>query len=97
MTIKFLFSIIPLGSKFSINIEISEEEANIFCDNDLDKKIVNLTYFEIERENNKTIFEVSTFASSREQAKYISDNWKENAINIYPKVIDLLTNPNQEL
>ena len=48
-------------------------------------------------ENNKTIFEVSTFASSREQAKYISDNWKENAINIYPKVIDLLTNPNQEL
>lgn len=40
---------------FSINIEISEEEANIFCDNDLDKKIVNLTYFEIERENNKTI------------------------------------------
>ena len=38
-------------------------------------------------ENNKTIFEVSTFASSREQAKYISDNWKENAINIYPNNI----------
>lgn len=47
-------------------------------------------------ENNITIFEVSTFAASREQAKYISDNWKENAINIYPKMIDLLTNPNQE-
>ena len=48
-------------------------------------------------ENNKNIFEVSTFAASREQAKFISDNWKENAINIYPKIIDLLTNPNQEL
>ena len=48
-------------------------------------------------ENNKTIFEVSTSAASREQAKLISDNWKENAINIYPKIIDLLTNPNQEL
>ena len=48
-------------------------------------------------ENNKNIFEVSTFAASREQAKFISDNWRENAINIYPKIIDLLTNPNQEL
>ncbi len=47
-------------------------------------------------ENNRNIFEVSTFAASREQAKYISDNWKENAINIYPKMIDLLTKPNQE-
>ena len=45
-------------------------------------------------ENNRTIFEVSTSAASRDQAKYISDNWKENAINIYPKMIDLLTKPN---
>lgn len=48
-------------------------------------------------EHNKTIFEVSTFAASREQAKYISDNWKENAINLYPKFMDILTNPNQEI
>ena len=47
-------------------------------------------------EHNKTIFEVSTFAASREQAKFISDNWKENAINIYPNMINLLTKPNQE-
>ena len=45
-------------------------------------------------ENNRTIFNVSISAASREQAKYISDNWKENAINIYPKMMDLLTNPN---
>lgn len=47
-------------------------------------------------ENSRTIFEVSTSAASREQAKYISDNWKENAINIYPKMIDLLTKINKE-
>ena len=41
-----------------------------------------------------SIFNVSISAASREQAKYISDNWKENAINIYPKMMDLLTNPN---
>ena len=45
-------------------------------------------------EHNKTIFEVSTFAASREQAKSISDNWKENAVDIYPNMINLLTKPN---
>lgn len=42
-------------------------------------------------ENNKTTFQVSTFATSREQAKYICENWKENAVNIYPDIINLLT------
>ena len=47
-------------------------------------------------ENNRTIFEVSVSAASREQAKFISDNWKEKAIDIYPKMIDLLVNPHPE-
>ena len=47
-------------------------------------------------EYNKTIFEVSTFAASREQAKFISDNWKENAVDIYPSMINLLTKPNKD-
>ena len=47
-------------------------------------------------EHNKTIFEVSTFAGSREQAKLISDNWKENAVDIYPNIINLLTKPNKD-
>lgn len=42
-------------------------------------------------ENNKIIFEVQTFASSREQAKKIVDNWMSNAQDIYPKILDLLT------
>lgn len=42
-------------------------------------------------ENNKTIFEVRTFAGSNEHAKLISDNWKANANVIYPKILDLLT------
>ena len=48
-----------------------------------------------KEEYNKTIFEVSTFAASREQAKFISDNWKENAVDIYPNIINLLTKPNK--
>ena len=42
-------------------------------------------------ENNKTIFEVRTFAGSNKQAKFISDNWKNNANVIYPKILNLLT------
>lgn len=47
-------------------------------------------------EQNQTIFEIATFAHSREQAKSISDNWKENAISLYPQFIELLTKSNQE-
>lgn len=41
-------------------------------------------------ENNEIIFEVRTFAGSNERAKRISDNWKNNANIIYPKILALL-------
>ena len=47
-------------------------------------------------ENNKTFFEVRTFAGSNENAKQISDNWKNNAYNIYPKILDLLYGCNHQ-
>ena len=39
---------------------------------------------------NETIFEVKTFAGSREQAKEIVYNWKQNAELIYPEIIHIL-------
>lgn len=41
-------------------------------------------------ENNEIVFEVRTFAGSRDRAKKISENWKNNAVEIYPKILDLL-------
>ena len=41
-------------------------------------------------EKNETIFEVRTFAGSRDRAKRIVDNWNKNASIIYPKVLDIL-------
>ena len=41
-------------------------------------------------EKNETIFEVKTFAGSRDRAKKIVDNWNKNASKIYPKILDLL-------
>lgn len=46
-------------------------------------------------ENNETLFEVSTFAGSRENAKKIVDNWNKNANTIFPKILDLLLNSNE--
>ena len=43
-------------------------------------------------EKNEILFEVSTYAGSRERAKQISDNWKNNANTHYPKIINLLLN-----
>lgn len=47
-------------------------------------------------ENNKTIFEVKTFAGSNEQAKRIADNWRNNASTIYPQIINLLNNMSED-
>lgn len=41
-------------------------------------------------ENNETIFEVKTFAGSRERAKRIVDNWNKNASRIYPEILNIL-------
>lgn len=42
-------------------------------------------------ENNSTIFEVQSFAGSRDQAKMIADNWEKNSSKIYPEIMKLLT------
>ena len=42
------------------------------------------------KENNKKVFEVQVFSSSRDNSLKIIDNWKKNAGVIYPKVIEML-------
>ena len=41
-------------------------------------------------ENNEAIFEVKTFAGSRDRAKRIVDNWNKNASTIYPEILNIL-------
>ncbi len=41
-------------------------------------------------EKNETIFEVKTFAGTRDMAKKIVDNWNKNANIIYPNILNLL-------
>ena len=43
-------------------------------------------------ENSEIMFELNIFAGSNEKAKFLVDNWKNNAVDIYPKIINLLNN-----
>lgn len=47
-------------------------------------------------ENNETIFEVRTFAGSRNRAKRIVDNWNKNANTIYPQILNLLLDTKED-
>ncbi len=45
-------------------------------------------------DNNDIIFEVKTFAGSREKAKDIVDNWNSNADKMYTDILNILTKKN---
>ena len=45
-------------------------------------------------ESNQTLFEIKTFAGSRDRAQKIVDNWNKNASKIYPKVLSILLEDN---
>jgi len=42
------------------------------------------------KENNKKVFEVQVFSSSRDNSLKIIDNWKKNAGILYPKIVEML-------
>ena len=42
-------------------------------------------------DNGEIVFSVKFLAYSREQAQKIVDNWKQNAVNLYPEFLKILT------
>ncbi len=42
------------------------------------------------KENNKKIFEVQVFSSSRDNSIKVIENWKKNAEKIYPQIVGML-------
>ena len=76
---KFKENLDTIKDKFSISAEytpINEKEFTIRC------KI---------NENNNIIFDLNAHAGSREQAKRIVENWNTRASEIYPKILELLS------
>lgn len=57
-------------------IPINQNEYNVKC------KIM---------EAGKTVFAIETHTTSREQAKLITENWEQNAVTLYPKLLEILS------
>lgn len=92
LTLDLLPGIIKLKTDTNLKpiLDSSEEEQSIVAEyTPLSENHYNIICKVVE--NNETVFEVKTFAGSREQAKEIVDNWQNNASSIYPKILDILT------
>ena len=42
------------------------------------------------KEDNQKLFEVQIFSSSRDNSIKIMENWKKNAVTLYPKIVEML-------
>lgn len=92
LTLDILPGIIKLKADTNLksildNIENEHSIIAEFTPKSEDHYIVNCKIME----NNETVFEIKTFAGSRDEAKKIVDNWKNNAEIIYPALLDALT------
>lgn len=77
---QFKESLDSIKDKFSVAAEynpISENEFIVTC------KII---------ENHKNIFKLETYVGSKEQASSIANNWNKNVEEMYPKILEILTN-----
>jgi len=95
LTLDILPGIIKLKADTNLkpmldNIENEHSIIAEFTPKSEDNYIVNCKIME----NNETVFEIKTFAGSRDEAKKIVDNWKNNAEVIYPKLLETLTQSN---
>lgn len=92
LTLDILPGIIKLKADTNLkkildNIENEHSIIAEFTPRSEDHYIVNCKIME----NNETVFEIKTFAGSRDEAKKIVDNWKNNAEIIYPNLLETLT------
>ena len=92
LTIDMIPGILKLevDSKFKNSIEIIKDKFSISAE----YTPINQKEFTVRlliKENNQNIFDLSTHAGSKEQAKKIVDSWNNNATYIYPKILELLT------
>ena len=84
------FTRFQIDNKFKEDLRSIEDEYSITADFIPESENSYTVVCKIT-ENGKVTFEVRTFAGSREHAKSIVDNWKNNAVKLYPKMLKMLT------
>lgn len=81
---------LKVDSNFKNELDVIENEVSISAEYTPKNEKSYIVKCKIV-ENGETMFELKTFAGSSEKAKEIVDNWKNDAVNIYPQIIDALT------
>ena len=92
LTLDILPGIIKLKADTNLKneLESTEEEYSVTAEYTPRSENNYIVFCKI-MENSETVFEVKTFAGSRDQAKEIVEIWKSNAESIYPEILKLLT------
>ncbi len=94
LTLDILPGIIKLkvDTNLKTNLEIIDNSQSIIAE--YTPKSEN--EYEIECkivDNGEIVFSIKILAYSREQAQEIVNNWKQNAITLYPQLLKILINP----
>lgn len=79
-----------VDANFKNEMESFEEEHSIVAEYTPQSE-TNFTVTCKIMDHSDVIFEVSTFAGSRDQAKQIVDNWEKHADEMYPQILTILT------
>ena len=97
LTMDILPGIIKLKADTNLKneLESTEEEYSVVAEYTPRSENNYIVFCKI-MENSETVFEVKTFAGSRQQAKEIVDNWKSNAESIDPQILKALTTRKKE-
>ncbi len=79
-----------VDSNFKNELDSFENEHSVIAEYNLKNDSSYIVTCKII-DNNDTVFELKTFAGSSNQAKEIVDNWNENANEMYPAILNILT------
>lgn len=97
LTLDILPGIIKLAADTNIKPILEKEEENKSVVAEYTPKSENHYTITCKIvENNETVFEIKTFAGSREKAKVIVDNWREHADKLYPELLNIITKKYEE-
>lgn len=86
---------LKVDKNFKNELNIIENEVSVSAEY-IPKNDKSFRIFCKITENGETVFEIRTLAGSSEHAKRIVDNWKNNATDIYPKIMKALNCEDEE-
>ena len=86
---------LKVDKNFKNELNIIENEVSVSAEY-IPKNDKSFKIFCKITENGETVFEIRTLAGSSEHAKRIVDNWKNNATDIYPKIMKALNCEDEE-